>query len=471
MQKVLIVEDVPTLASTYAAYLKNKNYDVHIASSGQEALALILNACPAAVILDINLPDMNGLDMLKEIRAKELAAEFIIITSKGSVNLAVDAMRLGAFDFIMKPFSAERLQVTVANALERNKMGEEKYDLKSDFINDGFGDFIGSSHSMQAVYKISESAAPTNATIFITGESGTGKELCASTIHKLSTRRNGPFVALNCGAIPKDLLESEIFGHLKGAFTGATSDRKGAALQAHGGTLFLDEIGEMDLTLQVKMLRFVQERRVQRLGEDTSRPVDIRIICATNRNPMAEVAAGRFREDLFYRLYVIPIEMPPLREREKDILLVAGHFLHQLSQLDGKKFQRFESDAEDMLMNYTWPGNIRELQNVIRRVVVLHDGDSVTASMLADMIPKSLKPSVSTSPDDEKHAARHFADLKGALEIRPLEDVIRMTIEAAIALCDGSVPKAAAALKVSPSTLYRRVQNWQMAADAEETSH
>jgi len=259
-------------------------------------------------------------------------------------------------------------------------------------------------------------------------------------------------------------MESEIFGHVKGAFTGASNDRKGAALQADGGTLFLDEIGEMDLAMQTKLLRFLQEKTVQRVGEDTLRRADVRIVCATNRDPQAEVLAGRFREDLFYRLHVVPLELPPLRERDGDVLLLARHFLELSAKEDGKALKGFSPDAEAVMLAYPWPGNVRQLQNVIRSIVVLNDGETVTL----DMLPKTLwsqsaPPPPRRAPQSPPEAHHPASRPVAATEIRPLEDVIRSAIEGAIDACGGSIPRAAAALQVSPSTIYRRVEGWRAA--------
>jgi len=465
MPTILIVDDVRSLAETYAAYLGDGTCQVAISNTGEEAMAFLAKQPPAVLILDVNLPDIDGLDILRRIKADQLPTEVIVITSKASVNLAVEAMKEGAFDFIMKPLSADRLRVTVRNALERHRMSSEIAGFKDEFYRDHFVDFIGHSLAMQTVYRIVQSAAPSNATVFVTGESGTGKELCAAAIHKLSPRRNAPFVVINCAAIPKDLLESEIFGHVRGAFTGATADRKGAALQAHGGTLFLDEIGEMEMGLQSKLLRFLQDRSVRRVGDDAARRVDVRIVCATNRDPMVEIAAGRFREDLFYRLHVIPIELPPLREREDDVVLIARHLLVEYAQQDGKKFRGFSPEAETLLLNYHWPGNIRELQNTIRRIVVLNDGEIVEAAAL----PAALRepPNGRSVPLFTSAEAQPALPAEQTGPQQSLEEVIRFTIESTIARCEGSIPKAAVILNVSPSTLYRRIQSWQAEAGAE----
>ncbi len=460
---VLIVEDVPALAASYVAFLSREPVTVHSVASGREALAYLERKAVTVAVIDVHLPDMNGLEILHRIHALGAPTDVIVITAEGSVKLAVEAMREGAFDFIVKPCSKERLVVTVKNALEHRRLTDRLEEVAEQAGEGPPGRFIGSSIAMQVVYRILRSAAPTNATVFITGESGVGKELCAEALHKLSKRRDGPFIAINCAAIPKDLMESELFGHVKGAFTGAMNDRKGAALQADGGTLFLDEVAEMDLGLQTKLLRFLQEKTVQRVGEDALRRADVRIVCATNRDPQAEVLAGRFREDLFYRLHVVPLELPPLRERDGDVLLLARNFLNVFAQEDGKAFKGFSPDAEAVILGYPWPGNVRQLQNVVRSVVVLNDGETVTSEML----PRTLWGSSATPPPPAPrtapspvHAAQPIAD------IRPLEDMIRSAIEGAIEACGGSIPRAAAALQVSPSTIYRRIEAWRAGGDA-----
>ena len=490
MAKLHLVEDAFSLAQAYQAFLKADGHDVSVSETGTDALKAIETEKPQLAIIDIHLPDMSGLEILRSMRAAKSATEVIIITGQGSINLAVEAMREGAFDFIMKPFSPDRLKTTVRSALakaEANARGmvdaplapvaapvvkKEKPVLSSDF-----GGFIGQSPVMRDVYGRIENAAPSNATVFISGESGTGKELCARAIHDHSNRANGPFITLNCAAIPNELLESEIFGHVKGAYTGATRDRDGAALQAHGGTLFLDEICEMDLALQSKLLRFLQERTVQRVGDDRLKEVDVRIVCATNRSPMAEVRQGRFREDLYYRLHVVPVHLPPLRERAGDVALIARHFLKKFSLEDNKNFEAFSKAAEASLMGYHWPGNVRQLQNVVRNSVVLNQGPVVESTMLPPEILVEASPlSVSPNEGPQNISDNPVRQLQEAVAsasqgfygsqkaetpaIRPLEEVIKTTVLEAIEASGGSIPKAARALDVSPSTLYRRLASW-----------
>ena len=383
----------------------------------------------------------------------------VIITAHGSVNVAVDAMRYGAFDFIEKPFDAKRLLVTVRNALERQQLNNLVASYRENFERNHYQGFIGTSLSMQAVYSTIDSAAASKATVFITGESGTGKEVCADAIHKQSPRKDQPFIALNCAAIPHDLMESEVFGHVKGAFTGAATERKGAAGQAHDGTLFLDEICEMDMDLQSKLLRFIQTGSFQKVGCSQLEHVDIRFVCATNRDPWAEVQAGRFREDLFYRLHVIPIALPALHERDQDVLLIAHHFLLEYAKEEGKSFAGFSPECKMVLLNYHWPGNVRQLLNVIRNIVVLHQAEWVTVEMLPPPL-NSLQIKGHQTPSIIPNL--QLLSENETPDIQPLWITEKQTIEKAIALCNGNIPKAASFLEVSASTIYRKLQTWQV---------
>ncbi len=470
--KILIIEDLLSLAESFAACLRVISTSVEIVGDGESALAALHRFQPDVILLDVNLPDMSGIDLLRRMRQSGITSDVIVMTGEGSIRLAVEAMRSGARDFLVKPFGIEKLRQSVAHALEERDRSVAMKVSESRSVpaprkpsDNGSLGFIGRSPCMQEVYRLLEAAAPSSATVFITGESGTGKEICAEALHRLSKRSAGPFVVINCAAIPRDLLESEIFGHVKGAFTGAVADRKGAALAASGGTLFLDEICEMDVGLQSKLLRFLQDRQVRRVGEDTPRAADVRIVCATNRDPHVEAAAGRFREDLLYRLYVVPVDLPPLKARERDIILIARDFLDRFAREDGKALRVFSRDAEDALVAYSWPGNVRQLQNVIRSVVVLNDGDVVTREMLPAQVltpaQSFLHASQASAPGQAP--APRIASVPQPC-IKPLDLVIRETIEFAIARCGGSIPKAAAALTVSPSTLYRRIQTWEAEA-------
>ncbi|MDQ2696046.1 MAG: sigma-54 dependent transcriptional regulator [Pseudomonadota bacterium] len=455
--RVLLIEDSPSLAEVYKEYLRQEPYLVAHVATGAEALALIERQPPHALLLDLNLPDMNGMAILDYVTERSLPTSVVIITAHGSIDLAVDAMRMGAYDFLVKPFNAGRLTVTLRNALEKQRLSRLVETLRDEALG-GYCGFIGASLAMQAVYRIIGSAAPSRATVFITGESGTGKELCAEAIHRQSPRREGPFIALNCAAIPRDLMESEIFGHVRGAFTGATGERRGAASLADGGTLFLDEICEMDLDLQTKLLRFVQTNSFQPVGGSRTEKVDVRFVCATNRDPLREVEEGRFREDLYYRLHVIPIHLPPLRERDSDVLAIAQRFLADYAAEEGRHFQRFAPEAQAALLDYDWPGNVRQLQNVIRNAVVLNDAETVTAAMLPP--PLNRRRAALRPPAAAAKPAEPAAPAAGHKAIRPLEEVEREAIEEAISLCDGNIPKAAALLNISASTIYRKRQAW-----------
>ncbi|MBT3309713.1 MAG: sigma-54-dependent Fis family transcriptional regulator [Gammaproteobacteria bacterium] len=458
--QVLLVEDTESLAEIYKEYLREEPIQLLHTSTGAEAKELIQTHSPLLIILDLKLPDMDGQEILQWIQHQQLPTEVVVITAHSSVDIAVDVMRDGAIDFLQKPFDGSRFRTTVRNALEQSQLKHWVDELQNTFDRHHYHGFIGGSLPMQAVYRIIDAAAPSSATIFITGESGTGKEVCAEAIHKQGPRAKQPFIPLNCGAIPKDLMESEIFGQIKGAFTGALTERKGAATLADGGTLFLDEIGEMDLDLQTKLLRFVQAGTFQKVGSSKVETVDVRFICATNRNPLDEVAAGRFREDLFYRLHVVPLHLPPLHDRGDDILQIASHFLGCYAEEENKSFRSFSPEVEVILRSYSWPGNVRQLQNVIRNIMVLHNGDTVTISHLPPPLDTSLSEQELTRMIPVTAPSADQASPQ-AVAVQPLAVVEREAIEQAIALCNDNIPKAAALLEVSPSTIYRKKQAWE----------
>jgi DNA-binding NtrC family response regulator len=456
--RLLLVEDTPSILRLYHEVLKKLDVDLIDAETGARALDVLNETIPDLVLLDVELPDTNGIDILRRIRARNLPCAVIVVTGHGSVKIAVEAMREGAYDFIMKPFPPDRLIVTVRNALERRQL--QTLAAANEIAKEGkFSGLIGASLPMRAVYHVIESAASSRATVFITGESGTGKELCAQAVHELSPRRGGPFVAVNCGAIPRELMESEMFGHVKGAFTGAVGNRDGAITRARGGTVFFDEICEMDLSLQVKLLRVIQSGEFQKVGGSETEHADVRYVCATNRDPWSEVQAGRFREDLYYRLHVVPCAMPPLRERDDDVLLLARHFLGLYAKEEGKSFTDFDEGALRALRRYPWPGNIRELQNVLRNAVLFHQGSIVTETMLTRLDPNARPGSMTPSIATLAPAPRPGSAPNGT--IKPLWLIEKEAIEEAIALCGGNIPRAAALLEVNPSTIYRRKAEWE----------
>ncbi|MEL7292042.1 MAG: quorum-sensing sigma-54 dependent transcriptional regulator LuxO [Pseudomonadota bacterium] len=446
---LLMVEDTASVAALYRSYLTPLQIDINIVGTGRDAIESLNFRTPDLILLDLRLPDMTGMDVLHAVKEKNPDVPVIFMTAHGSIDTAVEAMRHGAQDFLIKPCEADRLRVTVNNALRKaNK-------LKNDADNSGsqgYQGFIGSSQTMQAVYRTIDSAASSKASIFITGESGTGKEVCAEAIHATSKRGDKPFIAINCAAIPKDLIESELFGHVKGAFTGAATDRQGAAELADGGTLFLDELCEMDLDLQTKLLRFIQTGTFQKVGSSKMKSVDVRFVCATNRDPWKEVEEGRFREDLYYRLYVIPLHLPPLRERGDDIIEIAYSLLGYMSKEEGKDFVRLAPEVVERFSRYEWPGNVRQLQNVLRNVVVLNNGREITLDMLPPPLNQPAK--------NEIRVALTPSDTVSVQDIFPLWLTEKNAIEQAIKACDGNIPKAAGYLDVSPSTIYRKLQSW-----------
>jgi DNA-binding NtrC family response regulator len=463
--RVLLVEDTASLSMVYQSVLTRAGHGVVCAFSLAEARERCEALRPRLVLLDLQLPDGDGLELLRQLRRESPETRVIVITANGSINRAVEAMRAGAFDFLVKPFDEGRLLSAVENA---RASAPDLLDEAETGAQSTFEGFIGRSAPMAEIYRMVRSIGRSTATVFITGESGTGKEVCARAIHAMSTRAARPFVPLNCAAIPRDLLESEVFGHLKGAFTGALSDKPGAAAVADGGTLFLDEICEMDLSLQTKLLRFLQTSTIQPVGAARASKVDVRIVCATNRDPAEEVRAGRFREDLYYRLHVVPIHMPPLRARPEDIVDIARANLVQYAAEEGKRFTGFSPEVVAVLTSRPWPGNVRQLLNVIRNIVVLHDGTLVEPHMLpAEIAPGPPQMPANDvappAPAPRAPVSGHGAGAIEALVGAPLAEVERDLIEATIARCDGSVPRAARMLEVSPSTLYRKLDSWNAA--------
>lgn len=463
--RALVVEDAAPLGAVYQQYLQRMGFSVDWVRSVAEAIAVLESGYPTLVLLDLHLPDGHGQEVLQRMRQDGMPCPCIVMTAHGSVDSVVDSMQGGAADFLEKPFTAERLEVTVDNALDKARLSHEVQEIREQLPRDGYAGFVGSSEAMQKVYRIIDSAATSRASVFITGESGTGKELCAQAIHERSNRSGRPFVAINCGAIPRELFESEIFGHVKGAFSGASSDRVGAAERADGGTLFLDEIGEMDLDLQVKLLRFIQTGVFQRVGGNKDIRVNVRFVCATNRDPEQQVAEGNFREDLFYRLNVIPIQMPALRERGEDVLAIAEAFLEDLSAEEGRHFRGFDDAARGILQAYNWPGNVRQMHNVVHNIVLLNDGQQVAADMLPEPLGSGVIPLGSSLPEIAQRSPIPVAAPSRVSTlpegIVPLAEVERRAIESAIAQCDGNVPIAAAHLRVSASTLYRKLKSWK----------
>jgi DNA-binding NtrC family response regulator len=377
-ERVLIVEDDPATRSGLAELVQAWGFQTDEAPDGEEALRKVTTFRPAIIVSDLVMPRMGGLDLLRSLKDQLSDMTVILLTAQGTVESAVEAIKDGAYDYLTKPVDPQRLQILLAKAVERQETLREVRNLRRQLREQGsFGRIIGNSAGIRGVYRVIEQAAPTQASVLISGESGTGKELIAQTIHELSPRGQFPFVAINCAAIPETLLESEIFGHEKGAFTGAHDRRTGVFELAHRGTLFLDEIAEMVPATQVKLLRVLQERTFRRLGGRQEQSVDVRVIAATNVNPTVAVRDGKLREDLYYRLNVFALELPPLRDRRDDIPLLVQTFLNEFNRVNGKSVKAVDHEAMYVLEHYPWPGNIRELRNVIERATILCEGDFV----------------------------------------------------------------------------------------------
>jgi DNA-binding NtrC family response regulator len=411
------------------------------------------------VCLDLGLDDMSGLDVLRHLRARGLDVPVLVVTAESDLAVAVEAMRRGAYDYVVKPLDRERLVKLSAHALEQRELSTRVRRLQR-MLDAGAREpseraLVGDSAPMQAVQLQIERVRDSDVTVCIRGESGTGKELVARAIHDTSRRKGGPLVAINCAAIPASLQDSELFGHEKGAFTGATGQHRGRFEQAHRGTLFLDEVGEMGASTQAALLRTLQERTVRRVGGTTEMSVDVRVVCATHRDLVAEVKAGRFREDLYFRLVVYPIEVPPLRARLGDLPALVAHFLRRFRGDVGRPIERVSADALDALSRHAWPGNVRELQNVVHRAMLACDGEELELSHLPSDIRKTVLPPLpSQSAPRGAGGGASFGDDD---EVLPLRELERRAIARAMAKSKGSVEKAAAMLGISRATLYRRI--------------
>ncbi|MDQ0503918.1 sigma-54-dependent transcriptional regulator [Xanthobacter agilis] len=468
--RVLVCDPDPALRRMMRAALARRGVLNMIEVEGLDAAFTASANCDAALIC---VPQGEEA-IVARLRAAGLTGTLVVSLAQGSVAGAVAAMRAGADDVVLKPVKAEdvveRLLTAPGGRPERRRALREDRRPSPTAQNGDFYGFLGRSAPMLQLYERINRVAPSRAPVFVTGESGTGKELAASAVHARSPRHTAPFHALNCGAIPRELMESEIFGHARGAFTGAHADRAGAAELADGGTLFLDEIGEMDLALQSKLLRFLQDGKVRRIGEGHERQVDVRIVCATNRDPVAEVKAGRLREDLFYRLHVLNLHLPPLRERGDDVIRLAEAFLARFAGEEGRPLPRLTADVCAVLLRRQWRGNVRELQNLMRRAVVLSEGGVLSPALFAE---DRMAVPVINAPEPAADAGVSLAEGcpspsdDAAAKVEPLAVTERRAIEGAIAAFQGNIALAAAALDLSPSTLYRKKQSWEQGARRE----
>ena len=457
-ETILVVDDELSMREFLEILLEKEGYRVFLAENGKKALALLKKSDFDLLLLDIRLGDLSGIDILKAAKAKNPDTVVIMISAYASAETAVEAMNAGAYDYVPKPFNADELLQTIASALKLKTVEQEKALIDDELKKTlHFGKIVGNSPQMQHIYQMIRQVAKTRTNILITGESGTGKELIARAIHEQSDRKDFPFVAIHCGGIPETLMESELFGHKKGAFTGATADKKGLFEVAHKGTVFLDEIGDLSLPIQVKLLRAVQEKVIRPVGGNEDIRVDIRILSATNKNLQEEVIAKNFREDLYYRINVIEIKVPPLRERKGDLKLLAQHFLEKYSREMGKAMKKISSYAIDMLNKYDFPGNVRELENIIERSVAL-SGTNI-------LLPDSLALSVFKRRWIEGVKNRRF-DLedvaKGVALDSILEEIEKAYIEKAMEIAGGKTDRAADLLGLSPRSLRYRLDKMKI---------
>ncbi|GFO56271.1 sigma-54-dependent Fis family transcriptional regulator [Geomonas sp. Red276] len=457
MEKILIIDDEPFICENVQRILSDEGFQVLSASSSAAARSLVASEEIDLALLDLNLGTEDGIDVLKALKELDPELLVIIITGYGSVETAVESLKLGAFHYMKKPFKADALRLIVKLALKTQTLKREVRQLKrADGMLPGRSPIIGRSQAFQRVAGLVREIARIPSTALITGESGTGKELVARAIHDLSDRREAPFIAINCASVPANLLESELFGHEKGSFTGATGRKKGLLEEADQGTVFLDEIGEMDMAMQAKLLRVLQERTVRRVGGLKDIPIDVRVIAATNRNLQKRIAEGTFREDLFYRLNVFPIHIPPLRERTEDIDALAAYFLHDFSRAFGREFTGVSEEAALLMKGYPWPGNARELKNVIERICIMQSGPVLLPEHLPVEIRGAADRLLPTSA-----AATAAAPLPAGVG---LEEAItryeKALIENALAVAGGNVLQTAAILKIPRGTLRYKMDKY-----------
>jgi two-component system nitrogen regulation response regulator NtrX len=452
MSVILIVDDEAGVRASLGAVLRDEGYEVDVSESGEACLEQVTRQAYDVILLDIWLPGIDGLATLEQLRDRRVDAKVIMISGHANIESAVRATKLGAFDFIEKPLSLEKTVLAVRNALRQQRLEMENRALRARVARRLV--IIGESETMGRLRDQIAMAAPTNGRVLISGENGTGKELVARQIHALSRRRGGPFVEVNCAAIPEELIESELFGHAKGAFTGAIADRRGKFEAATGGTLFLDEVGDMSLKTQAKVLRALQEQVVEPVGGQSSVNVDVRVIAATNKDLVEELGHGRFREDLYFRLNVIPMYVPPLRTRGQDVILLAEHFVEEFSHEYGRRSKRFAPDALDVLCAYRWPGNVRELRNVIERVMIMVPGELVLAADLAFLDSGPVPPAEAPAPVDPLFEARDAWE--------------RDYIRGALARFDGNISRTADALGIERSNLYKKMRGLGIQPPARE---
>ena len=447
---ILIVDDEPGVRTALSGVLRDEGYGVEAVPSGEACLERVIRGGIDLIVLDVWLPGMDGLATLARLRERQVDAQVVLISGHGNIESAVRAIKMGAFDFVEKPLSLEKTVLVVRNALHQRRLEAENRALRARV--DRHQTMVGESYAMRQLREQVAMAAPTNGRVLIYGENGTGKEMVARTIHALSRRHAASFVEVNCAAIPEELIESELFGHVRGAFTGAVADRRGKFEVADGGTLFLDEIGDMSLKTQAKVLRVLQEQTMEAVGGTARIKVDTRVLAATNKDLQTEIRGGRFREDLYFRLNVIPIFVPPLRDRQEDLSLLADHFMAEFSREYGRRLKTFEPAARSAMQRYPWPGNVRELRNVIERLMIMVPGDTILVADLSFLDPAGLgRPAESDGPTDRRtlHEARDQFE----------RDLIQRTL----AEQQGNMSRTADVLGVERSNLYRKMKAFGIA--------
>ncbi|MBN1824944.1 MAG: sigma-54-dependent Fis family transcriptional regulator [Candidatus Eisenbacteria bacterium] len=444
---IYVIDDETNIRRSLTGLLEDEGYRVEDFPSAEEGSERIDAAPPDLLLLDVRLPGVDGIAFLQTLREGDASFPVVVLSGHATIDSAVRATRLGAFDFIEKPLDPERLLITVRNALEIRGLQEENRDLRSRAL--GPGEMIGDHPTMAALREEIGLAAPSRSRVLIYGENGTGKELVARAIHAESPRRDRPFIKVNCAAIPKDLIESELFGHEKGSFTGATEQRIGKIEAADGGTLLLDEVGDMSLETQAKLLRVLEARELERVGGRRAIPFDVRVVSATNKNLRGEIEAKRFREDLFFRLAVIPITVPPLRERAEDIPVLVDRFIRHFAEENGRRPLRFSTGAMDSLLGYRWPGNVRELKNLVERLLIMGGGPEITA----EEVERVLHPASAPGGDDDSSTLRERVEL---FEMRILTEALRRN--------EGNVAETARELRTDRANLHRKMKRYGIRA-------
>ena len=457
---ILVVDDEPGVRSSLSGVLRDEGYSVEAVASGEACLDRVTRGPVDLIVLDVWLPGMDGLATLARLRERQVDSQVVLISGHGNIESAVRAIKLGAFDFVEKPLSLEKTVLVVRNALRQRRLEDENRVLRARV--DKTRTMVGESQAMRQLRDQVAMAAPTNGRVLIYGENGTGKELVARTIHALSRRRHATFVEVNCAAIPEELIESELFGHVRGAFTGAVADRRGKFEVADGGTIFLDEIGDMSVKTQAKVLRVLQEQTMEPVGGTNRITVDARVLAATNKDLQAEIRSGGFREDLYFRLNVIPIFVPPLRDRREDIPLLADHFMAEFAREYGRRLKRFEPPAVSVIEQYGWPGNVRELRNVIERLMIMVPGDSITVEDLSFLDHAGVPRAPLAEPSPTERLTLHEA------RDRFERDLILRTLDEQ----KGNMSRTADMLGVERSNLYRKMRTFGIAparrADADD---